>query len=320
MKVVMAQHSSPKGISAKSIIMGAAAVLVAGLASCASLREGDPDVYFLLPREPDIPGWEIVDGPHRFDKTNMALYMESDAALLREYRAWSVAMAIYRPLGGRPETLAVWVYRLGSPVDAFGFYARKAAAVSGIPAPPLGGDDITAFKNGLLLRKGAHFVSIVTDRPEAGADAVIFARIVLDSIPPVESGLPEWSGLFGADEKRNDLVYYPKGVTGVPLSVEMFVRRRLVRGAPYEVYYSRRPSISSAMRDFTALLDRDGGGFTLASSGDRQAAFRLRPDGGYVFAARYEDVIFGVLLAGTLPDGNSVIGILMDEISGAGKD
>jgi len=26
------------------------------------------------------------------------------------------------------------------------------------------------------------------------------------------------------------------------------------------------------------------------------------------------------LLAGTLPDGNSVIGILMDEISGAGKD
>ncbi|MBP7602370.1 MAG: hypothetical protein KBA15_00445 [Spirochaetes bacterium] len=304
----------------RTLKTGAAIVVIAGVAACASLMERDPDVYHLLPRESDLPGWEIVDGPRSFDTTNMALYMEADSELLREYRALGVATALYRPLGDRPGTVTVWVYRLGSPLEAFGFYGRKTATIPRIPAPSMGSHEITAFRNGLLLRKGAHFVSIVTDGPEAGGELVMFARSILEAIPPSESGVPDWAKLFGEGGRKDEIVYYPKGIYGIPLGAGMFVRRRMIKGTAYEVYYSRRPSVASALRDFTGLLDGERGGFTLASSGERQVAFRIRSDGGYVFAARSGDTVFGLLWAETLTDGNGAIDALMDEISGAGND
>lgn len=317
---VMIRHSHLRGEALFALTKGAAVVLTAGLAACASLMERDPDVYHLLPRESDLPGWEIVDGPRRFDTTNMALYMEADLELLREYRALGVATAIYRPLGDRTGTVTVWVYRLGSPLEAFGFYGRKTATLPRIPAPSMESHEIAAFRNGLLLRKGNHFISIVADGPEAGDGLVMFARSVLEAIPQSESGVPDWAKLFKEGATKDEIVYYPRGVSGIPLEAGMFVRRRTIRGKAYEVYYSRRPSAVTALRDFTALLDAERSGFTLARSGERQVAFRIRSDGGYVFAARSGDTVFGLLWAETLTDGNGVIDALMDEISGVGND
>jgi len=316
---MMMLQSHSRGKAPRTLRTGIAIILIAGAAACASLMEGEPEIHHLLPRESDIPGWEIVDGPRRFDRTTMALYMEADSELLREYRAVGVATALYRPLGDRPGTVTVWVYRLGSPLEAFGFYGRKTATVPRIPAPSMGSHDVTAFRSGLLLRKGAHFVSIVTDGPEAGGELVMFARSILEAIPPSEYGVPGWAKLFDEGAGKDEIVYYPKGIYGIPLEAGMFVRRKTIKGKAYEVYYSRRPSVATALRDFTALLDGESGGFTLASSGERQVAFRMRSDGGYVFAARSGDIIFGLLWAGTVADGNGAVDVLMDEISGAGN-
>ena len=174
--------------------------------------------------------------------------------------------------------------------------------------------------NGLLLRRGRHYISLVADGMEKRWDPLVFARIIIDKIPPVESELPDWASLFGSAGRREGLVYYAKAHGEVPLSGEMFVRKKSLGGVEYDVYYSRRASQSAAAREFMGLLEQGKEGFVLSSAGRRQLAFRPRTDGGYIFAARFDDLIFGLLRAENLVDGNAAIDLLFRELPGTTGD
>ncbi|HSV98421.1 MAG TPA: DUF6599 family protein [Spirochaetota bacterium] len=294
--------------------------MLGALSGCAALMERDPDVLHLLPRESDLPGWKIAAPPRRYDNTNIALRVDDESALFREYGGESLATSSYRPIGETRGRVTIEVYRMRTPVDAFGIFGRRVGKAMRMPAPSVMCDDIAVIRNGLLLRQGLHFIALVADENDAGGDLVAFARIILENIPPVKSDLPDWANLFGVGNQREGLVYYSRAPSDIPLKGGLFVRTRSINGIEYDVYYSRRSSKSSAIRDFAGLQGQGGGGFVLSSAGARQVSFKPRPDRGYVFAARWGDLVFGLVRAENLVDGNAAINILYGEVSATTTD
>ncbi len=298
-----------------------AAVLVVGaLSGCAALMERGPDLLHLLPRESDLPGWKIELTPRRYDATNIALLADEESALFREYGGESLATSSYRTIEEPRGLVTIEIYRMRSTIDAFGIFGRKVGKAMKMPAPSVMCDDIAVIRNGLLLRQGLHFIALVADENDSGHDLVAFARIILDNIPQVESGIPEWARLFGIGNNREGLVYYSMAPSDSPLKGRQFVRTRSINGINYDVYFSRRPSETTAIRDFTGLQGQGGGGFVLSRAGTRPVSFKPRPDGGFVFAAQWRDLLFGVLRAENLVDGNGAIDLLYKEVSGTTND
>jgi hypothetical protein len=295
-------------------------LVLAVLYGCAAMMERDPNVIYLLPRESDLPGWKLESPPRRFDGTNIALHEDGDSSLFREYGGVNLAMAAYRSIRDAGEVIAVEIYRMRSPLDAFGIFSRKAGNTMNTPAPSIMCDDIAVIRNGLLLRQGLYCISIVAAGSASVSDPAAFARIILDNIPKIESDLPDRAYLFGGRNRREGLIYYAGAHPDVPLTGGLFTRAKSIDGVEYVVFYSRRSSKSSAIREFAGLLGGGGSGFTLSSAGKRHVSVKDRPDGGYIFAARWEDVIFGLLRAENLVDGNAAINILLAEVSGTTSD
>ncbi|RPI89174.1 MAG: hypothetical protein EHM32_12985, partial [Spirochaetales bacterium] len=202
----------------------AAVLLLGALSGCAALMERDPDVIHLLPRESDLPGWGIADPPRRYDATNIALRVDKESALFREYGGEAFATVSYRTIEEPRGLVKIEIYRMRSPIDAFGIFGRKVGKAMKMPAPSVMCDDIAVIRNGLLLRQGLHFIALVVDEKDSRHDLVAFARIILDNIPQVESDIPEWARLFGIENNREGLVYYSLAPSESPLKGRQFVR------------------------------------------------------------------------------------------------
>jgi hypothetical protein len=135
---------------------------IAGSALAAVLVSG-PGALFtqdaLLPKSGDIGEWKLVAAPERFVKDSLFGYIDGGAELYFPYGFETVDVGHFTRTPGIPaREITIEVYRMGSPLEAFGIYSlqREGDEESSAALP---------YPNWILpgqaaFVKGAHYVTI----------------------------------------------------------------------------------------------------------------------------------------------------------------
>ncbi len=133
-----------------------------------------------LPGDQAIEGWRLTSGPETFDAKRLFEAIDGAAERFVDLGFESMVKAVYRPEGiPYHEELVVEVYRMTSPLAAFGIYQAEAEdcdRAAGGPGCARGSDRV--------LRKGRFFVKVTTydDSKPAVAELARVAKWVADHL------------------------------------------------------------------------------------------------------------------------------------------
>jgi hypothetical protein len=248
----------------------------------------------------------------------MALILGEKSSLYLAYGAEEMAYAEYSPLSGEPRTLRVTVFRMGSPLGAFGVLSRERGFLFRASPHITPFDDSYAAPGGLYFRHGNLYVAVTSSRSDGTSvdECREFAHIVTGGIPDLapRADLPEFTGLFGSPGARNDLVYFPGRHPDIPALRDAFSRARQFGGETRTVIFARRGTKAVAMRDFTACMESPGLPLALSGAGEYRTALGRRGDGSYVVLAQSGEWIFGVSDAPDMPGGERIVRELHGEL------
>ncbi len=292
-------------------------IAAASAASCSSVIRGHENAAALLPGEADIPGWQLTGRPEWYSKKSIAIRLEDKSPLYMEYGVEEMAAADYRSLGEETREVSVTIYRMKSPLGAFGILSRERGFLNGKNPPVSPFEDSYILPGGLYFRKGAYYIAI-TSRPGGWMNIenyTGFGHIISDGIHGTENGLPDYVSLFGSRENRNDIVYYAGNYPEIPFLKGIFCRRRMLHEAEVTIYYARRSSPADAFRDFSAGLHNRDLPMMFSRTLEYQTALGGRPDGRYLIASVYREWIFGVLDAQSGSDGERLVQELFGELT-----
>ena len=170
-----------KAVARVSASLAYCCLLVAAV--CApSLGAAGSRLTAALPGDGEVPGWGRVAEPESFNADNLFEHIDGAAPLFLAYQFQELAAVAYGRKGAPEQTIAVDIYRLASPLMAFGVYsaerspqyAFKKLGAQGYVAPGL-----------CAFWQGDCYVKLATgDRSEAAwADLLQFARKISASLP-----------------------------------------------------------------------------------------------------------------------------------------
>lgn len=280
------------------------------LASCSFL----PAVVTLndeLPRETDVPGWEIT-GQYR---TGSMKKIGRMSPLYAEYDPAELAVSEYCRLSDTSRTIRVELVRFNSPLDSFGLYSRERGLN---PSGSFDGDSAYSREGTLYSHAGRYYLKITgrnLDGQESDAPGQ-FRSVVLNNLDhqPGDEILPDSLFVFSPDRSTRDIVYYKNGVAGIPGMKNVSVMRRLLAGKNHSVIYAKMATAFDAEQEFNAVLKTAGSPFMLSRIGSIPAAVRIVSDAEYLLVSHYKQWIFGVMDADTMNEGNKLIIYLYGEL------
>jgi hypothetical protein len=283
-------------------------IAVVLLLSCASLRSGGVSMTELLPRETEIPGWQLSDaGSH------------DSGELTPDERASGAeekVSALYCSMSRGKRTAGVEILRFGSALEAFGLFSIERSSLKDIKR---NGPDYAAASDAIIFRLGRFYIRIriqpdkKSARADYSADADFFYGIIRDRLESMggSDAMPEAAYLFSAAGDYSDLIYFRRGDPLLPQLDRVYARPKELRGRIRRVYYSDRNSAMEAQSLFASILSGASSGFTLARSGPVPVAFRKLPGGGILCISFHRQWIFGLFDA---DDIDEVSGLL-DELA-----
>lgn len=264
-----------------------------------------------MPRETDVPGWAV----ERQYRTGSAAKIGQFSALYGEHKPAELAITEYARLSDKTMTVRVEMLRLGSALDAFGFFSRERG---------LGGavrfiDDNTYYsERGLFSRIGNYYLKISYENlgDREGNAAEQFLGVVRENLKIMAGGedLPEHMLLFANKRSTREIIYYKGDVDGIPGLKGAVVARRPLGAKKYDLVYAMAPSAYDAEQQYLDILKRGGSAYVLTRIGKLQPAIRIVSDSEFVFICQYKQWIFGVLNADTMKEGNLIIGYMLTEI------
>jgi hypothetical protein len=192
----------------RAFLLSVAAVLIAASAVCAD----DTAVEGLLPRECPA-GWRMQGKAAVYTPENLYKYINGEAELYMPYGFERVATALYTRQGGTASGIVVNIFRMGSPLDAFGIYANyRTPAADQVQAGAEGFGD----ESQVMFYQDRYFVQAMASG-SLDAKPALFndcAATAAKSLPagrgkPPELRLLQVPGLVPRSEK-----YYAGGLLG----------------------------------------------------------------------------------------------------------
>ncbi|OHD70159.1 MAG: hypothetical protein A2W19_05055 [Spirochaetes bacterium RBG_16_49_21] len=266
----------------------------------------------LLPRDTDMPGWlssnqTSVHGNKEIEKTDR-VYSLYDPDVL--------ATAEYRSLSDSGKTVRVELLKFGSSLDSFGLYSLERGWND---SNRYSGDDDYATVKGFYFRRGRYYVKITGENLGGESASILdqFRAVVLQNLKgrTGEDSLPEEMFLFSEGRSTRDIVYYKKGIPGMPGVKNIHVMRRAIQGKKYNLFFKKLSSTYDAEIEFQNILKSGAGSFILSKIGNLQSAIRIINEKEYLYVSYHKHWIFGVLDAENMKDGETCILILWNEIN-----
>jgi hypothetical protein len=266
----------------------------------------------ILPSELSRGGWRMEGSPARFVPDNLHTHINGEAELYFPYgfkEAWS-AFFVSSKNKGSSAGVAVDLFLMASPLDAFGIYSRYRSPDAQALAVGAGG---TLSDSQILFWKGAYFVRLSVSgdmevehtRFKAMAEELA-GRIPGEAVPPPETGLLRIPGLVPRSERYDAPAVLGYRFFGSGLSADATLNGNTVK---VFILLSPPPKAAAAFDDYAAYLRQKGpdpviteggGARTLRAVDPLYKAVAVRAEGGRVF---------GII---RLPDGESGEEMLRD--------
>ncbi|MCP4134856.1 MAG: hypothetical protein GY754_28030 [bacterium] len=307
-------------------------IIVIGMllfSSCALFTPGIPQLMTFMPRETEVPGWELVKKPEQYREGDIKRYNKTYPAKgVRE-----MAYGLYSSISGKNSRVTVEILKFKDPIGAFGVFSSR----KGFTNEPQNNTESKKYSDtyyfstekGISSREGEYCVLISLNtqgeeetKEESKKELDGFWRIIMGNLKQYSSKkkLPPFLTLFSANYSRENLLFYPEGIESLPRIKNIFLRKRLLFDAERYIFFTKRSSSYKAGKEYGSILQSKKGGtakFVVVTSDSRNVAFKTikkNDEDKFVFISYYKEWIFGVIDADTIQDGNRIIKKLNREL------
>jgi len=243
---------------------------------------------------PAVAGWSIVEQPLRFTPENLYTFINGEAELYRPYGVAYAVFANYVQEGRDSRILNAEVFKLRSPLDAFGVYSlcrfRKAQPVTLGNAACLGSTQLAFFQ-------GSYFGRVTAwEKSDESTHAMLAsARTIVEALPEGVSPLPELDLLALEDVALETAKYAAKDLLGLPFLKNGLTAQAEVAGKAARVFVALGDSCDDAAARFSGCGrhgEGHGGGVTWEDRGDVRVGLLHDPKlEGAVFAQKGRFVV-----------------------------
>lgn len=255
------------------------------------------DMEGLLPPASCGTGWTIVGKPAFYDRENLSDRINGEAELFLPYGFDRMAAARYSPERKPDSGMDVEIYRMGSPLDAFGMFANyRQKEGRALPV----GTEANLSASQLFLYQGRHFVHIqVTGSATAEADSLAdCARTVASRLPGTTARPPELAVFNRPEVLAGTERYLPQSLLGYDFLNRGIMADAVVAGANLQIFLllgTTRESAAVAFEGYRSQLDQA----KIESVGGRAAFLEgLDPLYGPLIVLRKDGCLAGALKFG----------------------
>ncbi|HDP80517.1 MAG TPA: hypothetical protein ENN21_06705 [Spirochaetes bacterium] len=298
-----------------------AIVVILLLSGCAGADHSG--TRWKIPAEADVPGWKFRSAPLHYDRSNIVLYLKDRKNTYAEYGFRELTVARYIRVDDENAGLTLEFFLMGSDLNAFGIFSRERGQAVLAGHPPLnrlGVDSKRCYagEHFLACRGGPYYWKLYPSGPGKipPGDIRAFLSTVNRQVPSAGNPLPSPCRELAEKGEIDHIVYYPAAFDGVTGLENVYSGIMPLRGRDSVVVYAFREDSAAALREFMGLVNNEANRFILKSTAPYQSAFRVRDDGKYTILGQSGRWLLGVVGAGSLEQGEAVMGEL---VSLAGK-
>jgi hypothetical protein len=302
------------------ILLLAAGMLLAS-ATAPARAAGDLPIRDLLPAPACAEGWNMDGEVAVFDRDTLFDRIDGEAESYFPYGFDRLASARYADPGNPKVAVEADVYRMGSPLDAFGIYANyRRRESAGAPI----GDDGTLSPSQLIFRQGRYFV-----RLQASGTAKLEGTLFLECARAISRRLPQGTGRPEELEVLSIPAVVPKSERYVARSLlgYDFLRRGLVAdavldGDPMQLLLVPEDSAEAASRALEAYrsyLKASGKGLPAEEDPGRTSLSAVDPLFGNVRMTRSGRFLVGAVRFRNPSAAKRLVDQLRSRVEG-GKD
>ena len=207
------------------------------------------DMEGLLPPVSCGGGWRIEGKPLFYDRETLSDRINGEAELYFPYGFDRLAAARYAAEKHPAAGMDVEIYRMGSPLDAFGMYANYRQKEG--RALPLAAESNLSGSQ-LFLYQGRHFVHIQVTGSETADPAALAecARTVASRLPGTRNRPPELAAFDRSETVRGTERYLPQSLLGYDFLNRGIMADAVVEGMDLQIFLLLDTSAESASAAF----------------------------------------------------------------------
>lgn len=262
----------------------------------------------LLPKAGFLPGWEQQGTSERFDPENLYEHIDGEAELYLPYGFQSLTSALFESQGKEKTGLSLEIFRMGSPLDAFGIYSnyrspeRQAAGI---------GADGYLSETQLVFCQEKYFVRITASGGKPDRNSFVAMGEALARNLPGPPVLPPELGLLDSPDVASRTQryvaesllgyrFFPRGLTG----------EGEYGGKPVKFFVVLAGSAASAaavLREYTGYLGSSAGLFREESGNGGRTLLVRDPLFRGVVLRQIGANLFGIAKLGTAEEGLTML-------------
>jgi hypothetical protein len=268
----------------------------------------DLPVEKVMPAPGFSEGWALEGKIKTFNSDNLYKHINGEAELYLPYGFESLGAALYISKDNPDMALAVDVYKMGSPLDAFGIYSRYRSPDT--PEVKIGNEGFISDSQ-LMFYQDSYFVRIsasgsVNPEPKASIDC---ARAIAKNLPGGSSRPGELNFLDMPDVVPRTQTYISQSVLGYAFFKKGLVARAILDNESVRVFVIFNESVGAPDdtlnryvnylkdADVQPQITRNKGIATLIARDPLYKGLILRQSGRYLIGvSNLDDPSKGVLL------------------------
>jgi len=293
-------------------------ILLLTIHASASVFAADGSMKNFLPPRGCAQGWALKDKAALFDKDTLFDHINGEAELYFPYGFDMLATATYMNRKNSEVWIVADVYRMASPLDAFGIYSnyRKADAAS----VTVGAEGFVSSSQ-LMFYQDRYFVRLqITGAASLGQDVFLAcARSVSEKLPFNARTAGELDALKIPGIVPKTERYIAKSLLGYAFFRRGIIADALVEGERVQVFLVTEDSVSTAREAFDhyrSYLKAEGKNIQLQEERDYVSIMAVDPLYGGVFVEQSGRYIAGAVRLKEPPSATKLIEQLRERLGG----
>lgn len=289
------------------------AAAVALSASCKLFRAGTESITDYLPRDTDVPGWNMTGDIHSYTDSDIESYKKSYTRLGID----AIAACSFKSFGENERYFTVEVIRFNSILNSYSFFSQ----IRGLEYSDKCSEEEFRSDTVSMQRMGQYIILVTADRPDLNnfrdfktfseaSMSYIGDNYVTDKLPPVHNILSRaGSGC---------VLYSRRGIENVQGISRIYYGAVTENEKKYYVFLSDRESFYGSMNIFQKIISKK---YIIIKADNTQSAFIKDENGLYSFVSVYDRWIYGCWGVADINDGKRIllnIRNVIDSYSGSG--
>jgi Family of unknown function (DUF6599) len=269
----------------------------------------DPFIRDILPVTECSKGWLLEDQVVLYDKENLFDYINGEAELYLPYGFEVAATARYVQQGNPDAAIAADVYRMASPLDAFGIYSnyrKPDATASGIGVEGyLSSTQFLFYQDRYFVRLQASGVTSIEKDVFLACGRTLSRKLPPGAGRPAEVEMLRVPGVVAGTER-----YIARSLLGYAFLHRGIIADAVVGGERMQVFVALGDSKTTARKafdEYLAYLKTSGKDVQSRESGGRVSLSAVDPLYGGVFAEQSGSCVVGAIRAGKMSAAESIV-------------